>query len=517
MKEKQKSILEKMSFIIGALFVCLIMIQHRYVFICFDDYGYASLTYGWRENTAGMDYGMKEIFQFLKWHYLNHGGRILYFFFEIISFKIGGTTLIQIIQAIIVIMIGILSGKIVAASIKCEEWQSVSLCLILYGTFCLRSVRDSVYWYSASALYVWPLLPFLGCIWCAVLLKKKETNLRKGLFVLLAFMAAFSQEQISVLMIVWITMFILFVGREQKTLNGKIHIPIYLGLAGIAALFGGVITIMAPGNFVRAGTCDEYYSKKFLIRTIENAGKIVNCNIGYWNWIFVLIMTIVFGTAAAIFFKKRKIVVLMFAFAGYFILEHFMPWRMQTAVLIFGVAVRFVWALCFFGILFIYYYKRKNYLLLSILAAGICSQGAMLVSPTIYTRCHTMMEFIFHLMLAECIISIGDAVFKKQNKRSTIGYYFCAGLLCLYALCNFCSIIGGYKRNGDIITINHDRLIKTAKSIESGYDIEKVELYKLYDDNYATNMPYQDGFDYIEGWMKNYYELPYEVRFVWHK
>lgn len=274
MKEKHKIILKKMSFIIGAFFICLIMIQHRYVFICFDDYGYASLTYGWTENTAGMDYGMKEIFQFLKWHYLNHGGRILYFFFEIICFKIGGTAFIQIIQATIVIMISILSGKIVAASIKCEEWQSISLCLILYGTLCLRSVRDSVYWYSASVLYVWPLLPLLGCIWCAVLLKKKETHLRKGLFVLMAFMAAFSQEQISVLMIVWITMFILFVGREQKTRNGEIHIPIYLVLAGISALLGGVITIMAPGNFVRAGTCDEYYSKKFLIRTIENAGKL---------------------------------------------------------------------------------------------------------------------------------------------------------------------------------------------------------------------------------------------------
>ncbi len=261
MQEKNKSILKKIAFIVGALFSCLIMIQHRYVFISFDDYGYASLTYGWTENTAGMDYSIIDILHFLKWHYLNHGGRVLYFFFEIICFKIGGTTLIQIVQAIIVIMIGIFSGKIVAAAIKCETWQSISICMMLYGTLCLRSVHDSVYWYTASVLYVWPLLPLLGCIWCAILLKEKETLLRKWMLIMLAFMAAFSQEQVSVLVISWIVMFIFSVGWEQKKRNERIHIPTYLVLAGISALVGGVITIAALGNFVRADTCEEFTIK----------------------------------------------------------------------------------------------------------------------------------------------------------------------------------------------------------------------------------------------------------------
>lgn len=77
MKDKNK--LKKIAFMIGAIFSCLIIIQHQYVVMSFDDYGYASLTYGWTGNTEGMDYTIKNIFQFLKWHYLNHGGRILYF------------------------------------------------------------------------------------------------------------------------------------------------------------------------------------------------------------------------------------------------------------------------------------------------------------------------------------------------------------------------------------------------------------------------------------------------------
>lgn len=517
MEVNGKSILKKATIVIGIVFACMILIQHRYVSICYDDYGYASLTYGWTENTAGMDYTLREIFNFLKWHYLNHGGRILYFFFEIVMFKTGGTELMQIVQAVIVIVISILSGKIVAETIKCEEWQSISLCLILYGTLCLRSVRDSVYWYTASVLYVWPLLPLLGCIWFTILVRRKETRLRKWAVVLLAFMAAFSQEQTSVLVIVWSVMCILSVCLEQRQENAKIHIPAYLILMGISAVAGGAITIMAPGNFVRAGTCDEYYSKNILIRSIENAGKIINCNIGYWNWVFVLITTIVIGTAAAIYFKSRKILVLACIFAGYYVLERIFPGRMQTVPLLFGVVVRFVWALCFFGILFMYYYKRKNYLLLSLLIAGICSQGAMIVSPSILTRCHTVMEFILHLILAECIISIGNSDFIKQQKRKMVGYYVGVGLLGLYAFCNFCCIIGGYKRNDEINQMNHERLTEAAQSFEAGHDIEEIELYKLYDDRYATNMPYQEGFEYSEWWMKNYYELPGEVRFVWRE
>lgn len=65
--------------------------------------------------------------------------------------------------------------------------------------------------------------------------------------------------------------------------------------------------------------------------------------------------------------------------------------------------------------------------------------------------------------------------------------------------------------------MNHYMLAEAGKSYKAGYEIEKVELYKLYDDRFATNMPYQEGYEYIEGWMKNYYELPQEIRFYWRE
>lgn len=52
----------------SVLFILLIFIQHHYVVMYFDDYGYASLSYGWTENKAGMGYKLQDMSKFLVWH-----------------------------------------------------------------------------------------------------------------------------------------------------------------------------------------------------------------------------------------------------------------------------------------------------------------------------------------------------------------------------------------------------------------------------------------------------------------
>lgn len=64
MQVKHSDIVKKAAWVIGGIFACLIMIQHHYVFMSFDDYGYASLSYSWNGNTAGMDYTLQDIFNF---------------------------------------------------------------------------------------------------------------------------------------------------------------------------------------------------------------------------------------------------------------------------------------------------------------------------------------------------------------------------------------------------------------------------------------------------------------------
>ena len=102
-------------------------------------------------------------------------------------------------QAVIIVLIGVLSGKIVSSLTKANPYKCVALTMILYGTIHIKSLRDGVYWYSASVLYVWPMLPFLGSIFLYLCNEEKETGTKKAACILLTFLAAFSQEQIAVL------------------------------------------------------------------------------------------------------------------------------------------------------------------------------------------------------------------------------------------------------------------------------------------------------------------------------
>ena len=272
MKENKKRI----WCLMGCLLSLLIFVQHHYVYMYFDDFGYASLSYGWTENKAGMSYTLSDICKFLSWHYFNWGGRILYFFFEILTFRIGGLELIQSVQAIIVILICIVSGKIVTFVTKCDSNKTIVLLLFLYGTINIETLRDGVYWYSASVAYVWPLLPFLGSIYFYLLLQTGETNFRKNMLMILTFLAAFSQEQVAVIVItcdILLIFFSFFIGRKNY---GHRHIPGYLLGTGISAVLGGMITIVAPGNFMRAEgeRYADFYSHSIEERLIKNIGII---------------------------------------------------------------------------------------------------------------------------------------------------------------------------------------------------------------------------------------------------
>lgn len=486
------------------LFAVLIVIQHQFVVMCFDDYGYASLSYGWTENKAGMSYTVSDIFKFLEWHYKNWGGRIFYFFLEIVIFRIGGMEWIQMIQAVIVIMISMISGKIIAHSLNCDPYVGMAAAFMLYGTFHIQTLRDGVYWYTASVLYVWPLLPLLCSAFLLLRMQSQATVLQECAAASFLFLAAFSQEQSAVAAVVWISCMILF-----QYLHAK-YVPRYMISMAVSAAAGSAVTILAPGNFIRAN--DEryldFYSKSFAERIIENTGKIVEINIGSYNWVFVLILTVFCLAAAAMYFRSRTIYIIIILFAGYFFMEQVSPVSIMVQML-----VRIVWLICFCAILFVYYYRRSNYLFLALLIAGICSQAMLVISPSISIRSHTMMEFILHIILAECMISVGKI--SKNKQVYTFLYRVCMILTILYSAWNFSIVIHGYKNNHEISAINHYKLLETGRKIKAGKAEEEVILYKLTDDIFANCMPYQPGFDFIEVWMKKYYELPQDIDFYW--
>lgn len=503
----------KAMIVISCLFAILIFLQHHYAFIVFDDYGYASLSYGWTGNESGMSYTLSDILDFLSWHYYNWGGRILCFFVEILVLRVGGAELIQITQAVVILLICILSGKIIAFVTGCDELCSVALSLVFYGMINLSTLRDGVYWYSASTSYVWPLLPLLAAIYFYLLLQNNESIFRKCATVFLVFIASFSQEQISVLVIVLVVSILIFTFWKARYCNGKKTIPYYLYGMVISAVIGGMITILAPGNFVRTGATiyDEFYSMSFWERLAKNSAKIININIGSDNWAFTIIMTVFCGVATAIYLKKKKIHILTCIFSIYFIMEKTLGISFEI-----GVIARLVWVICFLILLLAYYYRRGNYLFFWMLVAGICSQGMMVISPTISVRCHVPMEFILHIVVVECVMSIYTSEMYGKVKIYPICLGVCLMGVCIYAAYNSGCITAGYKHNDEINKINHYKLTEAKARYIAGDEEKEIALYKLHDDSYANCMPYYSEYDFIEVWMKNYYELPQDTCFTWH-
>jgi len=477
----------------------------------FDDYGYASLSYGWTENKAGMGYKLQDMSKFLVWHYFNWGGRIAYYFFESGIFRIGGAELMQAVQALIVTMLAIVSGKIVAVSAKCDTNMGIASLFVLYGTLHVQTLRDGVYWYSASVGYVWPLLPLLGSMYLLSRIQEKETIFQKCMAVFLMFLAAFSQEQMAVLAVIWIfgiAFFQYFFGTRNNM--GQRYVPRYMVFMVFGAISGSMLTVLAPGNFVRAADdrYADFYSKGLTERIVENTRMILDINIGAYNWVFVLLFTFFCGTAVALYFRNKSMYIAISLFFSYFFAERacFLPD-------IVGVFVRIVWAVFFVVVLSAYYYKQKKYLFLSMFIAGIASQGMMVISPSISMRCHTMMEFLLHLIVAECM---ADTV-KMIRGKKILAYLYHVSLMLttVYAVGNFCTVISGYQKNYEINEINHYKLVETKKSWKAEREDREILLYKLHDDTYANCMPYHPDFDFIEVWMKKYYELPDGITFSW--
>lgn len=65
----------------------------------------------------------------------------------------------QIVQAVIIACIGIIAGMIISELVKTDRTVCTAMPMVLYGTIAVKTLKDGVCWYSASVLYVWPLLP----------------------------------------------------------------------------------------------------------------------------------------------------------------------------------------------------------------------------------------------------------------------------------------------------------------------------------------------------------------------
>ena len=243
-------------YLIWTIFFLFLLFQHRSVFMHFDDFGYATLTYAGYNNPHGMNWNLNDLIDFMNFHYVYWGGRVIPFFILIIALSCG-ELFIKIFQASLLFSILIFAYLIVKN--KSNDVFAALLIIVSYCMLNLKIVSEGIFWYTASAVYVWPLFFLFG----GLLLLREFPKQPKYIIpmVIAFFLAACSQEQIAVLTIVTITVFT-FLKYSETHMVDKTNILIL-----VTVIIGGAIEILAPGNFVRANFPD--YASFYQLTLIE--------------------------------------------------------------------------------------------------------------------------------------------------------------------------------------------------------------------------------------------------------
>ena len=495
---------KKQRYIVGAFvaFFILILVQHSYVWLQFDDYGYATLFYARNQSVNGV-YTLKNICEYLQWHYLHWGGRVLSFFTEILCLRAGlGFT--RVAQSVMILCSLYLSWKILREDNREKSGFLLAILLIGYGLLDKKTLADGVFWFTASFVYFWPYVIFLAAIRLDQIYEKNGNKRLLPLIWLCYFAAGFSQEQtgFAVAGYTVLCMVLPWLMRKKKLLTLE-HIRILFAGAGFALVF------LAPGNFVRLEENAEFNSLSLIAKIRTTLPIILKNNFGRYNWRFDLFLAVTGMIAALLFFQRGKVMWqkglaallgILQLFGGLYI---FLIFRKGSGK---QMTVLSIWIVSLVVLFLLLFWVEKEWRILAVFLAALATQSVMLVSPSISNRTHLVCELLLHLVIS-WIWSMAARGFLEKC-------LWIAGLVAgVMAAANVFSVTEGYREASKIQELNHNKLVEAGMNIRAGEDIRSVELYKLPDDSYVSQMGYQQSF--IEIYMREYYGLPSGVVFYW--
>ena len=163
-----------------------------------------------------------------------------------------------------------------------------------------------------------------------------------------------------------------------------------------------------------------------------------------------------------------------------------------------------IFAICLIAEIVFYLIKTKKYECLYIFLGALGTQAMLVVSPVVAPR--TCIPFMISMGYVTAVILL-DLFEDEILVKAAISVF---GVI---AVLNICSVTMGYYSNYSEYTYDRKVLEDASQAIKDGKDIQVVKLKKLENDYYSGGMPYT--IDYIKYWMKNYYEIPQSVEFVW--
>ena len=503
-----------------------IFLHMQNVYLYFDDFGYNALTYHdlLPEDT---NRGLSDILKFLYNHYVRWGSRVLYFFFEIILIK--NIFFMRLAEALLLTGIFYLCYRMASVNVNNESKMIAAVMpVICYMSLEKEIVADGAYWYSASIVFLCPIFFVLLaltlyhdiCFKDRAIIFYNITKFKKVSLILFAFLASFSQEQISsafLAMIVLLTV-------ESLVKNRKLYKIQYGTL--ITALSGFMLHLFCPGSRIRISEVGGTVS---IIRNVDTVLYILGAdNQKYISGILLLCSAIVFVLIGKEHVKKhellhRSINGILAALSGVILLiMMFYNIGVISAVqkiLNFchiqytgdelHVAVFAVLSCTVIAFLYWYIWQRRQLYQAYIIIGAIAVLAVVCVSPSVPIRA----VLPCYLLLIAVFTDIFSNAYNNAERffTKTIISAFCVVIFGV-AVMNFRYIFGGYQTNSYVEEENIARLEKYQEYVDEN---NCIPLYCHWDDSFGNIMPYTDGYSRIGDDMKTYYYIPKEYGITW--
>ena len=526
-----------------AAFYVFLLMQFGNVFIYYDDYGYLSLSYGTHIHVAGSEYSFSELLAFMKGHYFNSNGRLLYMFLYCFVHMLGGIRGVQVFMATAVLAVvmllffivkQMLEGRLEAAEEEkrsCREEDEVYgtlgpvalaalaafLCL-LYGTLGIMVQRMGTYWYAASFIYVVPAITFLVFalyFYRTVFLPKGEKPgvLRMCLCAVLGFLAAWSQEQWFVTTVSFVIICLgIKLWRDRR-------LELYEILTFLVCGAGGLIIIFSPAVSSRMNSAGnaEFAALSFLGKLGKNIPLLMNLffsgeNIRYLMFFFPMMIFMGCMTAA----KDRKLLPLHLGFsavsaavfAGILLKQKFHVFAPGAYSALTANLLLLYIAFCFAEVILFYRAEKQPFGSI-VFAAAVLSVGSAVIVPEVPLRIFYPFSYLSWLLFA---YMYGRILLTEVN-RIPVSTVCTLAFLAMVSIPNLKSIYTGYRINYQVLMYDDAVFRESAEAIRQGADIETIEVYELPDLLCKNEVVYDENFSFMIAWMRQYYDLPEYVEF----
>ncbi|WP_099469823.1 DUF6056 family protein [Konateibacter massiliensis] len=521
---KQQNIVKYIPILPFLIFFILMVFQYLNVFVYYDDYGFASLSYSNSiEGVNGLHYNLGQLFKFLYLYYMDWGGRVISFGTEALLLK-NGVIVMQLAMSLTVTLIMYFLYKIITIyPVKNKWFPAIAVCS-LYGLIHIGMLRDSFYWYTAAVIYVMPFMPYLigAYFYSANVMKEirgedisqKFLVFRRIVVAVILFIAAFSQEQVAISLSFFIAAVTVYKYIKQKKLSRWDIIN-----TGAACL-GTIFVVFAPGNSKRMDEKIEFYNTPLVQRTLANVDSIFKEVFGYK---FIYIMTayilalVLISVVMLLKNYGNKIVNIVFLvintllFILYILIKEPLYYFLENKI-----STSFVMLTIFLYIAFImtevtiYYLSVKKQILLFLFWASMCTIASMAFIPAITIRC-----YVPFVILSFGIITDLATTFVEQVKYGIFAGALMLLLILPFSYKNYSVILDGYQVNSAANIQNDKELKNASERIKNGEAIETVNLQKLENTICSNIMQYEEGFEFVKVWMCEYYNIPQNIEFIW--